>query len=70
MATNTLTQADWKSILVGGLINLGGTALLTVGMFLGTIGNDGTFNWLVLKIALATNLSTVFVNTARKFLTE
>lgn len=70
MAQNTLTQADWKSVLRGALINLGGTALLTFGMFLGSIGNDGSFNWLVLKIALATNLSTVIVNTAKKFLSE
>jgi hypothetical protein len=69
MAQNTLTQEDWRSVLRGAVVNIGGTALLTFGMFLGSIGNDGSFNWLVLKIALATNLSTVVVNIAKKFLT-
>jgi hypothetical protein len=68
MAQNTLTQADWRSILRGAIVNIGGTILLTGGMFIGTIGNDGHFNWLVLKIALVTNLSTVIVNIAKKFL--
>lgn len=68
MAQNTITKADWKSVVRGAFVNLGGTALLTFGMFLGSIGNDGSFNWTVLKIALATNLSTVVVNIAKKFL--
>lgn len=66
----TLNNADWKAILKGALVNIGGTVLLTVGMFLGTISAEGGFNFLVLKIALATNLSTVIVNIARKFLAE
>lgn len=62
-----LNQEDWQSVLRGAIKNLVGTALLTFGMFLGTISNEGTFNWLALKIALATNLSTVIVNIVTKY---
>lgn len=70
MANNqyTLTGQNVKSIAIGALINLGGTALLAVGLFLQSMSFTAT-DFSKLGLALLVNLGTIIVNTVRKFVT-
>lgn len=63
----TLTSQNLKSILIGALINLSGTLLLTFGLFLQQ-GNFTESDWQKVGYALLANLGAVIVNTVRKFI--
>lgn len=62
-----LTKENLISISRGALINLSGTFLLAIGLFLqaGKFSND---DFRVLGFALLANLGAVIVNSTRKFL--
>ncbi len=64
-----LTLDNWKAIYKGALINLAGTALLTIGLFL-QAGKFTSDDWRFVGVALLANLGAVLVNTVRKFLTQ
>lgn len=64
-----LTGDNWKSIAKGALINIAGTFLLSVGMFL-QAGEFTNNDFRILGFALLANLGAVIVNTVRKFISE
>jgi hypothetical protein len=71
METNNqykLTVDNWKSIYKGALINLAGTVLLTIGLFLQS-GKFSGEDFRFIGVALLANLGAVIVNTVRKFIT-
>ena len=65
----SITSENLRSIFRGALINLSGTVLLSIGVFLqGTAFSVNDFR--ILGFALLSNLGAVIVNTVRKFLEE
>lgn len=63
----TFTKENLKSIAIGALINLAGTALLTIGLFLQNL-NFTAKDFGILGFALLGNLGAVIVNTVRKYI--
>ena len=63
----TFTKENLRSIAIGALINLAGTALLTIGLFLQSL-QFSVEDFRILGFALLGNLGAVIVNAVRKFI--